>query len=68
MIWIVRAVAIAAFVVVMLLWSTGVWWFVESLPERWVFFGAGIPTGMAISLAIDRLDARLRQRGRSFGD
>ncbi len=61
-VWIARVVAVVLFVIAMTLWATGVKWFVGALPEEWVYFGAGIPAGIAISLILSRWDERIRRQ------
>ena len=62
----IKGLAIALFVAVMWLWATLVNWVVSGLSERALFFGAGIPFGMAIMLAIWRYEERYqRKRTRS---
>jgi hypothetical protein len=64
----IRLVQIALLLAIIIPFGIAVRWGVEGLPEAARWFGAGIPVGMAIMLALNAWDRRQRDGAGRRGD
>lgn len=58
----IRLVQIALLLAIIIPFGMAVRWGVGELPSAAVWFGAGIPAGMAISMLLDKWDRRIKER------
>lgn len=65
----IRLIQIVLLFAIIIPFGMAVRWGVLQLPDAAVWFGAGIPAGMAISMLLDKWDRSIRQReGARRGD